>query len=194
MVARNTLSAIAIWMSAATALLPAAAWADLDPHIDQIRREVRAITDETPNMKARHHAFDGHSTGGGEATVLEANGLVRRVHGWTYGEGEQTRFDYYFAGGAVIFAIEEIHDAKGPVSIDATHLVPRTSADRFYFTDGKLIRWVDRSGRPLRRSSAQFGRRELSTLSFARLLLELVPTPPTPSSLPSPPAGLRSPR
>ncbi|MGZ8843672.1 MAG: hypothetical protein ACXW18_08415, partial [Pyrinomonadaceae bacterium] len=69
-----------------------------------------------------------------------------------YGETGRATEEYYFWQGKLIFVLQTDHRYDKPLS----GKIVKTTENRFYFKDDKLIRWIDENGKQAGSDSAEF--------------------------------------
>ena len=139
-------------------------------HYAQIERNLRRYD----KIKAD---LSGYSTEGGELTAYYAGGVPRKIVAQFYGETGKAVEEYYFWGGALFFVLRTELRYDKPIGIaqdDKTEIgkVVRRAQDRFYFANGKLIRWIANNGKVANLKSVQTAQHERKTLQDARRYLQ----------------------
>ena len=114
-----------------------------------IRERYALIQRDTLKYPARTRGMDDFSTQGGELTAYYQGGALRKIVALFLGEGGRATQEYYFWDGRLFFSLvttqyygRSIYDA--PSTRRGRKYI---AEDRFYFAGGKLIRWVDSTGK-----------------------------------------------
>jgi hypothetical protein len=111
--------------------------------IQHIRKEYTRINSDSSRWRKESKDIMGASTEGGEM-VLYYNGKdLEKVVTNFYGETGRAHDEYYFQQGKLLFAYEVTKYYDRPMS----GKVVRTEADRYYFYNQKLIRWINPAGK-----------------------------------------------
>ena len=167
-------------------LVSAIAIADGAPQIDEIRKHYGEIRQALPELRKTSIELDGHSTDG---AVVEGyyskTGELRFIDAKFYGESGKLYEEYYYHKGELIFLLRQHHQYNVPyyvdeqmakdaggVAFDESKTV--IQENRYYFHEGKLIRWLDENKRQLDIKSNAAIDKEKESLAFSKeLALEL---------------------
>ncbi|GAB2944879.1 hypothetical protein GCM10027048_07270 [Hymenobacter coalescens] len=114
-----------------------------DAEITRIRQHYTSTRQALPTLRKRTIDVMDWSTEGGTATGYFRQQELRLVEAAIYGEMGQSHTEYYFVGGKLIFVLERerhyaFHVHQRPSLQGAT-----TSTQRYYFSGGHLIRWLN---------------------------------------------------
>jgi hypothetical protein len=137
MVKNKKLLVMVCLLAAATSLQAA------DPALEEKIKSIRAkhAEIEKPLKDCRQVKRDlpGESTEGGELTGYFDESNLRKLSAKFFGETGKALEEYYFAENQLIFVLRvESHYTK-PMS----GVTKNKTEQRFYFADGKLIRWLN---------------------------------------------------
>lgn len=150
--------------------------------ISHIRLEYKTIRDALPTLKKQTIELPDYSTDGGEATAYrDGHNNIRLIRVELYGESGKEFEEYYYQGKILFFAFYESHrynvpyyvteemakDAGG-IAFDARKT--KIAQDRYYFDNGKMIRWI-KEKREIGISSNEFTDAESDILKFSSELL-----------------------
>lgn len=153
-----------------------------DLTISHIRLEYKTIRDALPTLKKQAIELPDYSTDGGEATAYrDGHNNVRLIRVELYGESGKEFEEYYYQDNILFFAFYESHrynvpyyvteelakDAGG-IAFDARKT--KIAQDRYYFDNGKMIRWV-KEKEEIGKSSKKFTDAESDILKFSNELL-----------------------
>jgi len=114
-----------------------------DPAVEEkikaIRTKYAQIEKGLKDARQVKRDLPGESAEGGELTAWFRDRSVTKLSATFYGETGKALEEYYFWDSELIFIFRvESHYTK-PMS----GVVKTKTEDRFYFADGKLIRWLD---------------------------------------------------
>ncbi|EIC20778.1 hypothetical protein Thi970DRAFT_04434 [Thiorhodovibrio frisius] len=133
-----------------------------------IRGEYQAIREALPLLTTEQADISDLSTEGGEATAYrDVDGRIRLIELSLYFDTGMIREEFYFSEGSLIFVLRARHqynapfylvqeeaDAIGVEAFDAGKT--RITEDRFYFQQGKMIRWLDDHRKAMAAESPSF--------------------------------------
>jgi hypothetical protein len=143
--------------------------------VAKARRNYGHIERNLEHFKRMETDLSGYSTEGGTLVAYFHDGAVRKLIARYFGEAGQATEEYYFAGGRLFFVLRTELRYDKPLSAAAENKRRvGTAASRLqtrsYFADGRLVRWVDQSGKA-RPADKEFTTQERETLAQARRLL-----------------------
>ena len=116
-----------------------AADASVEEKIKAIRARYDAIEKELKDCRQVKRDLPGESAEGGELTAWFKGATLRKLSARFFGETGKALEEYYFADNDLIFVLRvETHYTK-PMS----GVTKNKTEQRFYFADGKLIRWLN---------------------------------------------------
>jgi hypothetical protein len=139
-----------------------------EPTIEAIRAQYARVTRELKRCTQVKRNLEGYSTEGGTLTAYFRNLSPRKLVAQFYGETGQATEEYYFWNNRLFFVIRRESRYDKPFGI-----VQSTTENRYYFTGGKLIRWVDERKNSISTASPKAQQREREMLRSTRELLEL---------------------
>jgi len=119
---------------------PYVAMAD-DARIEAIRTRYAEVDAGLSKCKRIKRELAGYSAEGGDLTAWLLGGSLRKMTALHLGETGKASEDYYFWDNQLFFVLRVESRYTAPLS----GKVKSTAEDRFYFDDGKLIRWIDSS-------------------------------------------------
>lgn len=122
--------------------------------LDRIRREYRAIENRREWLHTWRQEIEGSGAESAYANIWSENGSIRLIRGRFHTSGHRHALLLYYSHGELFFA-HQVLNRIGPAG-EATTL----DEQRFYFHDGKLVRWLDgnRAGVPV--TAAEFAENE----------------------------------
>lgn len=174
-----------IWSLLLLTMMPFGIFAD-DLSIKDIRSEYKVIRDRLSSLTQIKVELDGYSTDGGEAIgYLDGEDQIRMIRVELYGESGKAYEEYYYLNGALFFAFYESHTYNVPyyvtpeVAKDAGGVAfdpnkTEIRKERYYFSNGKLIRWLDSDKKQQNPKSAEFIESEKSVKDFSDMVYRLV--------------------
>ena len=135
---KNKKLLVMVCLLAAATLLQAA-----DPAVEEKIKSIRAkyaeIETELKDCREVKRDLPGESAEGGELTAYFNESNLRKLSAKFFGETGKALEEYYFAENQLIFVLRvESHYTK-PMS----GVVKNKTEQRFYFADGRLIRWLN---------------------------------------------------
>jgi hypothetical protein len=112
----------------------------------KIRKEYAGINADSKKYRLVLKDIMGLSAEGGELkSYYDGKDLKKSVLIF-YGEMGKSLKEYYFAGGQVFFCYERHTEYDKPIYMKDMH-IEKIEENRYYFTRGKMIRWVGTSGK-----------------------------------------------
>ncbi len=135
--------------------------------ISSIRELYAAINKNQAKFKAVKKELSGFSTEGGELTAYFDGPKIVKIAVTNYGETNSFFEEFYYSNEKLIFVYrkQEIYDE--PMS-----KVVKTEEHRFYFSDGKLIRWINENGKQVGAGNSQYPERRIHYLGVSKLFTE----------------------
>lgn len=121
----------------------------------EIRQEYKVIRSALPNLQEYSDTLLGFSAEGMDATIYkDKSGTIRLLKITAFGETGKLIAEYYYKGGDLIFAFKQSHRYNVPFYIDEERAKElgsesfdpkktKITENRYYFKNGKLIRWLD---------------------------------------------------
>lgn len=175
------------WAALLLLLLPMQpAVASEDPRILDIRTEYQAIRTELPKLKKKEVYLDNYSADGGSGTLhSDSLGRPRFVRVELYGESGKAFEEYYFKDGKLIFVFIESHEYNVPYYVDEKTAKEtgqpafdpektKIEEDRYYFSAGKLVRWVDENKKQVDVNSKEAKEATKTIQAFVKEVLDLI--------------------
>lgn len=158
-----------------------------EPIIDKIRQEYNATQQAMSSLTETNTDIDGYSTDGGHATVYrDRNKTIRLIKVDFYGESGKVHEEYYYRAGVLFFAFHQHHHYNVPyyvtpelareigsgVAFDPDKTI--ISEDRYYFHNGRMVRWLNDKKEKVNTRSVAFTQRQGEVLNFSTELLQQV--------------------
>lgn len=122
-----------------------------DP-IQSVRRQYAQINRSASKYKKVKKDLSGFSTEGGVLVAYFDGSAIMKIVATFYGETGKASEDYYYRDNKLIFVLRTDYRYNKPLS----GKVIRTTVNRFYFGNDKLIRWIDENGRQVASDTSEF--------------------------------------
>ena len=137
-----------------------------DP-ISVIWRRYAAINQNLKKYRVVKKELSGFSTEGGELTAYFDGAAIVKIAVINNGETNSFFEEFYYLNEKLIFIYrkQEIYDE--PMS-----KVVKTKENRFYFTGGELIKWINENGKQIAANNSEYSRRRTHYLALSKLLVE----------------------
>lgn len=153
----------------ASAVTPAAADSPQEREaISSIRQRYALINKGLARYKVVKKELAGFSTEGGELTAYFDGAKIMKMAATYMGETNSSFEEFYYSNDKLIFVLrkQEIYDE--PMS----GKVVKTKVNRFYFNDGKLIKWVDENAKQVAPGSRRYSATQSHYLSSSKQFTE----------------------
>jgi len=138
-----------------------------DP-IEAIRQHYAQINRSAPNYRKVKKELSGFSAEGGEMIAYFHGPTVMKIVATFFGETGKATEEYYYWDGKLIFVFSRDSRYTKPLS----GKVASTTEDRFYFTNDKLIRWIDENGKEVANDSTAYGEKQNEYLKTSKQFFE----------------------
>lgn len=129
---------------------PRAADSSVEEKIKSIRAKYAEIEKELKDCRQVKRDLPDESAEGGELTAYFKGSNLRKLSAKFFGETGKALEEYYFAENQVIFVLRVESRYTKPMS----GVVKNRTEQRFYFADGKLIRWLNPDNRDVTADAA----------------------------------------
>jgi len=154
-----------------------------DPAVLRIRKEYQSIQSALPRLKTEPFELSGYSTEGGEAKAFrDSKGNIRLIKVQLFFESGKVFEEFYYDNGALIFAFYKQHHYNVPF-----YVTPETikeiggeafdqkkttiTEDRYYFSNGKMIQWLNEKRLSIKPDSKEFKNSEKEILETSNEML-----------------------
>lgn len=111
--------------------------------IQSIRQQYAAINKRVTRYKKVRKELSGFSAEGGELIAYFDGPAIVKIAATYYGEGGRADEEYYYQSTKLIFVYRKDSTYNRPLS----GKVIKTSENRFYFENDRLIRWVNETSK-----------------------------------------------
>jgi len=140
---------------------------DPDP-IPAIRQQYAAINRKPARYKKVKKELLNFSAEGGELVAYLSGPSIVKISATFYGEMGRVTDEYYYSNDKLIFIYRKYRHYSGHL----TGKVVRTTENRYYFKDDKLIRWIDEKGQQVSSASSEFAAKEVEQLAWSKQFTE----------------------
>lgn len=140
---------------------------DPDP-IQAIRRQYAAINRGAAKYKKVKKELVGFSAEGGELVAYLSGPSIVKVSATFYGEMGRATDEFYYSNDKLIFAYRKHSHYNRPL----TGKVVRTTENRYYFKDDKLIRWIGEDGKQVSNTAPEFSQAETRLLASSQQFID----------------------
>ena len=146
-----------------------AAEASLQPDpVASIRTHYVQINRGAARYKKVKKDLSGFSTEGGVLVAYFDGPNIMKISATFYGESGKAAEDYYYWDGKLIFVLRTDYAYSKPLS----GRVVKTELSRFYFTDDKLIRWLDENRKQVTSETSEYTEKQKEYLDNSKLFSE----------------------
>ena len=138
-----------------------------DP-IQSIRQQYAAINRNAAKHKKVKKELLGFSAEGGELIAYFSGPSIVKIRATFYGEMGRATDEFYYANDKLIFVYRKHLHYSGQL----TGKVVRTTENRYYFKDDKLIRWIGEDGQQVLTTAPEFSQGEARVLASSKQFTE----------------------
>ena len=138
-----------------------------DP-IPAIRQQYAAINRNAARYKKIKKELLGFSAEGGELVAFTRGPSIVKITATFYGEMGRATDELYYSNDKLIFVFRKHSHYNAPLSGKVT----RTTENRYYFKDDKLIRWIGEDGKQVSTTAPEFTQVENRLLANSRQFIE----------------------
>ncbi|MCA1567713.1 MAG: hypothetical protein LC803_19120 [Acidobacteria bacterium] len=124
--------------------------------ISTIRRRYTIINKSLAKYRTVKKELSGFSAEGGELAAYFDGKAVMKIATINQGETGRSFEDFYYWDEKLIFVFRKQDTYDKPYS----GKVARTTENRFYFSDGKLIRWIDENGKQVAPGGGEYQKKQ----------------------------------
>ena len=169
---------ILFWLMVGT--LPSVGAQNEEP-IRSIRSEYKLINRADKRSTTVERVLPNYSEEGSILTGYYSGSVLRKIEAVFYGETGQAVEEFYFWHGRLIFVLRTDLFYNQPLGMAAARRTDvhgiRREQTRFYFNQGKLIRWLDANQTPVATEGITARNREHELLQDARTFISLLRSP-----------------
>lgn len=162
-----TILVSAVLTNIAGPLSVAASPQEKDP-IASIRQHYAEINRSLAKYKKVKKELSGFSAEGGQMVAYFDGPSIMKIVATFYGEMGKTSEEYYYWDNKLIFVLRTDYRYNRPLTGKVVH----TAVDRFYFSDDKLIRWIDENGKQAASDTSEYSDKQKENLETSKLFTE----------------------
>lgn len=138
-----------------------------DP-IQAIRQQYAAINRGAARYQKVKKELLGFSAEGGELFAYFSGPSIVKISATFFGEMGRATDEFYYSNDRLIFVFRRQSHYSAPLS----GKVVRTTENRYYFKDDKLIRWIGEDGKQVSTTAPEFGQVEDRLLASSKQFTE----------------------
>ena len=138
-----------------------------DP-IQAIRQQYAAINRGAARYKKVKKELLGFSAEGGELIAYLSGPSIVKISATFYGEMGRATDEFYYSNDKLIFIFRRHSHYNAPLS----GKVSRTTENRYYFKDDKLIRWIGEDGKQVSATAPEFPQAEGRLLASSKQFID----------------------
>ncbi|HEX8636361.1 MAG TPA: hypothetical protein VF703_19725 [Pyrinomonadaceae bacterium] len=143
--------------------------------ISSIRQRYAIINRSLGKYRRVKKELSGFSTEGGELAAYFDGKVVMKIATINQGETGRSFEDFYYWDEKLIFVFRKEDTYTEPFS----GKVARTTENRFYFNDGKLVRWIDGNAKQVAPGGSEYREKQNNYLRASARLVEDSRSPKT---------------
>jgi hypothetical protein len=136
--------------------------------VSSIRERYAAINKNLSKYRVVKKELAGFSTEGGELVAYFDGASVVKMAATHLGETGRSSEEFYYRDGKLVFVFYRRETYDAPLS----GKVSKTEEARFYFADGRLIRWLDNRGRAVAQGRGEYREAQARYLDGSRRFVE----------------------
>jgi len=132
--------------------------------IASIRQHYAQINRNAPKYRKARKDLSGFSAEGGVLVAYFDGPNMMKIAATFYGETGKAAEEYYYWDGKLIFVLRTDSRYNKPLS----GKVVKTTVERFYFNDDKLIRWIDEGGKQVASDTSEYTEKQKDYLDISK--------------------------
>ncbi|MGB8506998.1 MAG: hypothetical protein WCD76_01205 [Pyrinomonadaceae bacterium] len=136
--------------------------------ISSIRERYAAINKSLAKYRTIKKELSGFSTEGGELVAYFDGTAIVKIAIANQGETGRSFEDFYYSDEKLIFVFRKEDKYDKPYSSK----VIKTAENRLYFSDNKLIRWVDEKANQVAPGRSEYQKKQVEYLRASKLFVE----------------------
>jgi hypothetical protein len=137
-----------------------------EAQIQSIRQHYGQINAGVPRYKRVKKNLTGFSAEGGELVAYFHGPTIMKMVATYFGETGKASEEYYYWDGKLIFVLRRDHRYNKPLS----GKIVSTKEDRFYFSNDKLIKWIDENSKEVAADKTEYQEEQKEFLENSKLL------------------------
>jgi hypothetical protein len=155
------------------ALFPPGRSFQIEATIPSIRQRYVAINRSVRKYKKVKKELSGFSVEGGELVAYFNGPQIVKIAVTYFGETGRAIEEYYYWNEKLIFVFRRDYTYDKPMS----GKVVSTEANRFYFSNDRLIRWIDQNGKARSLGGSDYQGRQQELLETSNKFLKAARSP-----------------
>lgn len=136
--------------------------------ISTIRQRYAIINKNLAKYRVVKKELSGFSTEGGELTAYYDGTAIVKIATLNQGETGRSFEDFYYWNGKLMFVFRRQDTYDTPLS----GKVVKSRENRFYFSDDKLIRWINENGTGVTSRDSKYTETQVHYLNRSKLFTE----------------------
>jgi hypothetical protein len=157
-----------VFLTLSVTAVPASPGPQNEDSIQSIRQHYTQINANVPRYRRVKKELSGFSAEGGELLAYFHGPSIMKMVATYLGESGKASEEYYFWDGKLIFVLRTEFRYDEPLSGKVT----AKTENRFYFSNDKLIRWIDENGKQVASDSTDYQAKQKEYLESSKLLSE----------------------
>ena len=137
-----------------------------EEQIQSIRQHYGQINGGVARYKRVKKNLTGFSAEGGVLIAYFHGPTIMKMVATYYGETGRAAEEYYYWDGKLIFVMRRDHRYSKPLS----GKIVSTKEDRFYFSNDKLIRWIDENAKQVAVDAPEYQEKQKEFLDSSKEL------------------------
>lgn len=137
-----------------------------EEQIQSIRQHYGQINGGVPRYKRVKKNLTGFSAEGGELIAYFHGPTIMKMVATYYGETGRASEEFYYWDGKLIFVLRREHRYSKPLS----GKIVSTKEDRFYFSNDKLIKWIDENAKQIAADAPEYQEKQKELLDSSKEL------------------------
>ncbi len=129
-----------------------------------IRQHYAQINRNAAKYKKVRKDLSGFSAEGGVLVAYFEGANIMKIAATFYGETGKAAEEYYYWDGKLIFVLRTDSRYSKPLS----GKVVKTTVERFYFNEDKLIRWIDENGKQVAPDTSEYAEKQKDYLDTSK--------------------------
>lgn len=163
-----TIAAILVSTALTNIGLSAVASAQTGDPIQSIRQHYTEVNRGLAKYKKVKKELSGFSAEGGQMVAYYDGRGIFKIAATFYGEMGKATEEYYYWDNKLIFVLRTENTYSKPLS----GKIVRTTVNRFYFSDDKLIRWIDENGKQVGSDKSEYAEKQKDYLDSSKQFTE----------------------
>lgn len=136
--------------------------------LQTIRRQYAAINRNVAKYQKVKKQLTGFSAEGGQLIAYLSGASIVKISATFYGEMGRATDEFYYLNDKLIFVFRKQSDYRPPLS----GKIVRTTENRYYFRDEKLIRWIGEDGKQVSATAPEFTQTKSRLLASSKQFVD----------------------